>query len=97
MGPLIARSCSPLCLVWLRFRPCLVSALSSIDIRRRPCTIPLWKGTFSIHFLLDNIAYINARLALTLVDLPLTFFTSLIFGILIYFLVGLQMSAGQFL
>ncbi|KAF9461727.1 pleiotropic drug resistance ABC transporter [Collybia nuda] len=35
-------------------------------------------------------------LALTLVDLPLTLTTSTIFGILIYFLVGLQLSAGQF-
>lgn len=36
-------------------------------------------------------------LALTLVDIPITFGTSLIFAILLYFLVGLQLSAAQFL
>ncbi|KAF5378810.1 hypothetical protein D9615_006999 [Tricholomella constricta] len=34
--------------------------------------------------------------ALTLVDIPITFLTTSIFGILIYFIVGLQTSAGQF-
>ncbi|KAI0752733.1 pleiotropic drug resistance ABC transporter [Daedaleopsis nitida] len=35
-------------------------------------------------------------LALTLVDVPITFVTQIVFGVLIYFLVGLQQSAGQF-
>ncbi|RPD61629.1 pleiotropic drug resistance ABC transporter [Lentinus tigrinus ALCF2SS1-7] len=35
-------------------------------------------------------------LALTLVDVPITFITQVIFGILIYFLVGLQQTPGQF-
>ncbi|TFK38228.1 pleiotropic drug resistance ABC transporter [Crucibulum laeve] len=34
--------------------------------------------------------------ALTLVDLPITFCTTLVFGIIIYFIVGLQVSAAQF-
>ncbi|KAA1475301.1 pleiotropic drug resistance ABC transporter [Dentipellis sp. KUC8613] len=34
--------------------------------------------------------------ALTLVDIPITFITTMIFGIIIYFLVGLQKSASQF-
>ena len=36
-------------------------------------------------------------LALTLVDVPISFVTQVVFGILIYFLVGLQQSASQFL
>ena len=36
-------------------------------------------------------------LALTLVDVPITFITQVVFGIIIYFLVGLQQSASQFL
>ena len=36
-------------------------------------------------------------LALTLVDAPIAFFTLLIFCIVLYFVVGLQQSAGQFL
>jgi ATP-binding cassette subfamily G (WHITE) protein 2 (SNQ2) len=32
-------------------------------------------------------------LALTLVDVPITFLTSLVFGIILYFMVGLQKSA----
>lgn len=35
-------------------------------------------------------------LALTLVDMPIAFFTLLIFSIILYFVVGLQQSAGQF-
>ncbi|RDB27092.1 Brefeldin A resistance protein [Hypsizygus marmoreus] len=35
-------------------------------------------------------------LALTLVDIPITFLTTIIFAILLYFIVGLQQSAGQF-
>ncbi|KAG6908741.1 hypothetical protein DXG01_003445 [Tephrocybe rancida] len=35
-------------------------------------------------------------LAMTIVDIPITFFISAIFGILIYFIVGLQTSASQF-
>jgi ATP-binding cassette subfamily G (WHITE) protein 2 (SNQ2) len=35
--------------------------------------------------------------ALTVVDIPITFVISIIFGALIYFIVGLQASAGQFL
>jgi len=35
--------------------------------------------------------------ALTIVDLPVTFLSTLLFGGLIYALVGLQKSAGQFL
>ncbi|KAG6888337.1 hypothetical protein C0995_009084 [Termitomyces sp. Mi166 len=35
-------------------------------------------------------------LALTIVDIPITFLTSTVFGILLYFIVGLQSSAGQF-
>ncbi|KAI0767296.1 pleiotropic drug resistance ABC transporter [Fomes fomentarius] len=35
-------------------------------------------------------------LALTLVDIPITLITQIVFGILVYFLVGLQQSAGQF-
>lgn len=36
-------------------------------------------------------------LAYTLVDLPITFFTMVIFSILIYFIVGLQKTSAQFL
>jgi ATP-binding cassette, subfamily G (WHITE), member 2, SNQ2 len=36
-------------------------------------------------------------LALTLVDIPMTFITQLVFSVIIYFLVGLQKSASQFL
>ncbi len=36
-------------------------------------------------------------LALTLVDVPITLLTQVVFSILAYFLVGLQQSAGQFL
>jgi ATP-binding cassette, subfamily G (WHITE), member 2, SNQ2 len=36
-------------------------------------------------------------MALTLVDIPITFVTLSTFCILLYFLVGLQQSAGQFL
>ena len=36
-------------------------------------------------------------LALTLVDVPITFITMVVFAILIYFLVGLEQSAAQFL
>ncbi|KAF8149941.1 pleiotropic drug resistance ABC transporter [Crassisporium funariophilum] len=35
-------------------------------------------------------------LALTLVDIPIVFTNTIIFGILIYFIVGLQLSASQF-
>jgi len=35
--------------------------------------------------------------ALTIIDLPVTFLSNLVFGGLIYALVGLQKSAGQFL
>ncbi|KAF8069062.1 pleiotropic drug resistance ABC transporter [Lyophyllum atratum] len=35
-------------------------------------------------------------LALTLVDVPITFATTLVFGVILYFMVGLQRSAGQF-
>ncbi|KAG6860184.1 hypothetical protein C0995_014729 [Termitomyces sp. Mi166 len=35
-------------------------------------------------------------LALTLVDVPITFITTLLFGIILYFMVGLQRTAGQF-
>jgi ABC-2 type transporter len=35
--------------------------------------------------------------ALTIVDIPITFFTSLLFGTIIYEAVRLQQSAGQFL
>lgn len=36
-------------------------------------------------------------LALTIVDLPITFVTTIIFGIMLYFITGLQTSAAQFL
>lgn len=36
-------------------------------------------------------------LALTLVDIPITLITQVVFGVIVYFLVGLQQSAGQFL
>ena len=35
--------------------------------------------------------------ALTIVDVPITFFTIMVFSIIIYFMVGLQDSADQFL
>lgn len=35
--------------------------------------------------------------ALTLVDIPITFVTIAVFSIIMYFVVGLQTSAGQFL
>ncbi|KAG5727434.1 Brefeldin A resistance protein [Termitomyces sp. T112] len=35
-------------------------------------------------------------LALTLVDVPITFGTTFLFGIILYFMVGLQRTAGQF-
>jgi ATP-binding cassette subfamily G (WHITE) protein 2 (SNQ2) len=36
-------------------------------------------------------------LALTLVDVPITFVTTFVFAIILYFMVGLQKSAAQFL
>jgi len=36
-------------------------------------------------------------MALTLVDIPITLLTTFVFSIIIYFMVGLQTSAGQFL
>ena len=36
-------------------------------------------------------------IALTLVDVPITFTILLLYSIVLYFLVGLQSSAGQFL
>lgn len=36
-------------------------------------------------------------MAMTLVDIPITFVTLLLFCVVLYFLVGLQKSAGQFL
>jgi ATP-binding cassette subfamily G (WHITE) protein 2 (SNQ2) len=36
-------------------------------------------------------------MALTLVDIPITFITLALFGIVLYFLVGLQRTASQFL
>ena len=35
--------------------------------------------------------------ALTIVDVPITFVTIMIFSLIIYFMVGLQASASQFL
>jgi ATP-binding cassette subfamily G (WHITE) protein 2 (SNQ2) len=35
--------------------------------------------------------------ALTLVDVPITFVTIMAFSLILYFMVGLQSSAGQFL
>ena len=35
--------------------------------------------------------------ALTIVDIPITFITIMIFSLIIYFMVGLQASASQFL
>ena len=35
--------------------------------------------------------------ALTLVDIPITLITQIVFAVMLYFLVGLQKSAGQFL
>jgi len=35
--------------------------------------------------------------ALTIVDVPITFFTIMSFCIIIFFMVGLQNTAGQFL
>lgn len=35
--------------------------------------------------------------ALTLVDIPITLVNTIIFGVLIYFIVGLQQTAAQFL
>jgi ATP-binding cassette, subfamily G (WHITE), member 2, SNQ2 len=35
--------------------------------------------------------------ALTIVDIPITFVTIILFSVIIYFLVGLQKSAAQFL
>lgn len=35
--------------------------------------------------------------ALTLVDIPITFISLILFCVILYFLVGLQQSAGQFL
>ncbi len=37
------------------------------------------------------------QVALTLVDIPIAFATTVIFSILIYFMAQLQQSAGQFL
>lgn len=36
-------------------------------------------------------------MALTLVDIPITFITLVVFSVIYYFLVGLQRSAAQFL
>jgi ABC-type multidrug transport system permease subunit len=35
--------------------------------------------------------------ALTIVDIPITFVTIMIFSLILYFMAGLQASAGQFL
>jgi ATP-binding cassette, subfamily G (WHITE), member 2, SNQ2 len=35
--------------------------------------------------------------AMTLVDFPISFITMMIYSIMLYFLVGLQQTAGQFL
>jgi ATP-binding cassette subfamily G (WHITE) protein 2 (SNQ2) len=35
--------------------------------------------------------------ALTIVDVPITFVTIMVFSIIVYFMVGLQDTAGQFL
>jgi ATP-binding cassette subfamily G (WHITE) protein 2 (SNQ2) len=35
--------------------------------------------------------------ALTIVDVPITFVTIMVFSLILYFMVGLQSSAGQFL
>ena len=35
--------------------------------------------------------------ALTIVDIPITFFTIMAFSVIIYFMVGLQATASQFL
>ena len=35
--------------------------------------------------------------ALTIVDVPITFVTIMIFSLILYFMVGLQASASQFL
>ncbi|KAG6824581.1 hypothetical protein H0H93_001862, partial [Arthromyces matolae] len=35
-------------------------------------------------------------LALTLVDVPITFATTILFSIILYFMVGLQRTVGQF-
>jgi ATP-binding cassette subfamily G (WHITE) protein 2 (SNQ2) len=36
-------------------------------------------------------------MALTLVDIPITLATSIVFSVIVYFMVGLQSSAAQFL
>lgn len=41
-------------------------------------------------------AFVEA-LAMTLVDIPITLITIIVFGIVLYFLTGLQRTAGQFL
>jgi ATP-binding cassette subfamily G (WHITE) protein 2 (SNQ2) len=35
--------------------------------------------------------------ALTIVDIPISFFTIMVFSLIIYFMVGLQATASQFL
>ena len=45
----------------------------------------------------DHPFFEGLRVALTLVDVPISFVTQVVFGILVYFLVVLQQSAGQFL
>ncbi|KAF8888618.1 pleiotropic drug resistance ABC transporter [Infundibulicybe gibba] len=77
----------------LLFFALLFSALSSMAeipalYKQRPIVLRHQKAAMYHPF--------TEALALTVVDMPITFFTTAVFGILIYFLVGLQQSAAQF-
>lgn len=63
--------------------PTLVSPI--IDRHQKAAMYHPFAEEYVFPHIFYYIAHINTRLALALVDLPLTFVTSLIFGIFIYF------------
>lgn len=72
----------------------LFAALSSMAeipalFAQRPIVIKHYKSAMYHPFI--------EAAAMTLVDIPITFITLIVFGVILYFLVGLQKSAGQFL
>lgn len=54
-------------------------------------------GMYLLFLLKPATTHWRKKTALTLVDVPITTVTLLLFGVILYFLVGLQRSAGQFL
>ncbi|KAF5344805.1 hypothetical protein D9758_014417 [Tetrapyrgos nigripes] len=67
-----------------------LSAMSEIPIlfSQRPIVIRQYRSALYLPFL--------EALSQTLVDIPISFFTTLVYSIIIYFMVGLQTTAAQF-